>query len=74
MQLDLWELELAVMPWRGVSPRGLTRARLGVIFKPRGEEHERFFADPDQLDLFPEDKPRPLYKGAPLLIPLLEVT
>ncbi len=58
-------------PWDGRSPRSLTKARLGFIFKAEPQKHERFFVDPDQLDLFRETKPRrPLYGGAPSLLPL----
>ncbi len=39
-------------PWEGRSPRGLTRGHMGLIFKPQGAEHERFF-DPEQLELWP---------------------
>ncbi len=52
-QLDLWEASLHALPWRGVSPRVLTRGRLAFIFKPEAQKHERFFVDPDQLLLWP---------------------
>ena len=59
-------------PWGGRSPRALTRARSGFIFKPQGVKDERFFVDPLQLDLFAIDRipPRKLYSGAPLLVDL----
>ncbi len=70
-QLDLWERELSRLPWRGRSPRSLTRAAKRFILKPEAQKHERFFMDPFQYDLFPAvTTRRPLYGGAPSLLPL----
>ena len=49
------QLELGLYvdePWEGRSPRGLTRGHLGIILKPEAAKHERYFVDPDQLDMF----------------------
>ena len=76
-QLDLWEVELAALPWRGVSPRGLTKGA-GVLFLRREpQKHARFFVDPLQTDLFRRREnsvPRTTYGGAPLLLPLKKRT
>ena len=67
-QLDLWQVELDALPWQGRSPRGLTRARLSVIFKPEAQKHERFFVDLDQFDLFRAAITEfPWYRGASCL-------
>ncbi len=64
LQLGLFPGE----PWDGRSPRVLTRARLGVIFKAQAEKDDRFVADPDQTDLWPAAIVAPwFYQGAPLL-------
>ncbi len=70
-QLDLWEGELDALPWRGKSPRGLTRGRKLLFFRREPQKSERFFVDPEQYELFPAAKRRPLgetHLGAPLLI------
>jgi len=70
-QLDLWEDEVAAMPWRGQSPRGLTRAAKALFLSHKAQKDERFFVDPEQMDLFRAAKKRPpQYGGAPLLVPL----
>jgi len=70
-QLDLWESELAVLPWRGQSPRGLTRIAKALFLRREPQKDDRFFVDPDQYDLFRAAKKRPpSYRGAPLLVPL----
>ena len=61
-------------PWAGRCPRVLTRARLGLIFKPRGQE-ARAGSDPTQLLFWPvaskaHEKRGPAKGGAPLLLPL----
>jgi len=67
-QLDLWEVELAALPWQGRSPRGLTKARKVVFLRREPLKDERFFVDPDQIDLFPAAiKGPPRYEGAPSL-------
>jgi len=68
-QLDLWEGEVARLPWRGRSPRDLTRVQIALFLRREPQKNERFFVDPEQLELFPVAKkkaPRK-YRGAPLL-------
>ncbi len=70
------QLELALddvrkrIPWDGQSPRGLTRVSKLLFFKRERQKQERFFADPNQVDLFGAgEQCRPvLYRGAPLLV------
>ncbi len=53
------QLELRLFPgepWEGVSPRGLTRGHLGLIFKPQGVRARAFLYDPNQLELWPTKK------------------
>ncbi len=70
-QYDLWESEMSSIPWRGQSPRALTRVQMTLFFERERQKHERFFVDPNQFDLFRAAIPgRPQYGGAPLLIPL----
>jgi len=68
LELDLFRGE----PWKGLSPRALTRGYLGVIFKARAVESASDFVDPLQLDLFPRRRQRLKYKSrtAPTLLPL----
>ncbi len=49
LELDLFPGE----PWHGRSPRGLTRARLGLIFKPQGVRPRGFSRDHMQLEIWP---------------------
>jgi len=58
-------------PWGGRSPRGLTRVGLGLILQPWAEKSVSEI-DCAQLDMFAMKEASPLYRGAPLLIPLLE--
>ena len=70
-QLDLWEDEVEAMPWRGQSPRALTRTAKALFLSESGKKHERFFVDPNQYDLFlAAIKGRFRYGGAPSLLPL----
>jgi len=70
-QLDLFEAELAALPWRGVSPRVLTRGWNALFLQPEAQKNERFFVDPGQYDLWPSAKRAPrVYRGAPSLLPL----
>jgi len=74
-QLDFWPAEVARLPWEGRSPRSLTLTRFprALFFKRERQEHERFFADPDQIDLFRsgvETLPGIRSLGAPSLLPL----
>jgi len=63
--------ERLVLPWRGQSPRDLTRARKALFLKRERQKDERFFVDPRQFDLFEDArKGPPRYEGAPSLIPL----
>jgi len=66
-QLDLWQRQRDEEPWRGQSPRALTRAYKRFIFKPEAQKDDRFFVDPLQIDLFPvvEKKAPWKYRGAP---------
>ncbi len=63
-------------PWDGQAPRALTRGSRVVFLRRKPQKDERFFVDPDQLDLFRAAKRRPrgIYSGAPLLIPFEEET
>jgi len=74
------QLELHLFPgepWGGYSPRGLTKAAYGFIFKPRGVKSvSDFVRDPYQFVLWPSKKRRPPRRVAPsaqLLIPLPEI-
>ena len=69
------QLELELFPgepWGGRSPRALTSARLRFIFKPEAQEHERFFVDPRQVEIWPagERLVRRTSPSASTLIPL----
>ena len=67
-QLDLWEAELVALPWKGQSPRALTRAANGLFLRQEPPKSMREFVDGDQLDLFDVANQRgPLYEGAPSL-------
>jgi len=73
-QLDLWEDELEWLPWRGRSPRALTRGHLGIIFTARAGGARAELNDPLQGELFEAQahnaKRRASYAGAPCLLPL----
>ena len=70
-QLDLWEDEVARLPWRGKSPRRLTRPNKLVFLRREPQKDDSFFVDPNQLEMFPEAiKELPQYGGAPSLLPL----
>jgi len=70
MQLEL-DLGLVDLPWGGRSPRSLTRSAKALFLKRERQKDDRFFVDPDQLDLFREAKAGPpQYEGAPSLLPL----
>jgi len=69
------QLRLALFtdePWDGQSPRALTRVGLGFILKAEAAPPRGPFHDPEQLELWPVDKPHrergPVYDGAPLLL------
>ncbi len=68
LELDLFPDE----PWGGHSPRALTRARLGLIFKPQGVETRVTFLDPLQVLMFPRRRQRSKEQSrtAPTLLPL----
>ncbi len=68
LELDLFPGE----PWGGRAPRGLTRVRLGLIFKAEAAPPRGAFKHVDQLELFERDRPHRekspfIYEGAPLL-------
>ncbi len=66
--LDLWEAEISRVPWRGQSPRALTRARKALFLSQAAQKDDCFFVDPDQVDLWIATKKAPwIYQGAPLL-------
>ncbi len=70
-QLDLWEADVRAMPWRGRSPRALTRGNKALFLSREAQKHERFFVDPAQSDMFLAAKREPpRYEGAPSLLPL----
>ncbi len=70
-QLDLFEGEVARLPWRGRSPRDLTRVGLGLFLRREPQKDDRFFVDPNQVEMFPVAMRKPPeYQGAPLLRPL----
>ena len=71
-QLDLWQSEVAALPWGGQSPRALTKVGLGLFSRHKPPKDERFFSDPCQLELFSEGVGGPpvRYRGAPLLLSL----
>ena len=67
-QLDLWEREVAVLPWRGQSPRSLTRVQMSLFLRREPQKDDRFFIDPNQVDMWPPAENAPgIYSGAPLL-------
>jgi len=67
-QLDLWQAELDALPWQGQSPRALTKARIAVFLRREPQKDDRFFVDPNQIDLWlPAKKAPRKYRGAPLL-------
>ncbi len=68
-QLDLFEEEIRRLPWRGRSPRELTRGFKALFLGHTPREHERFFASPDQYELELATKKGPRRPaGASLLI------
>jgi len=68
-QLDLWEVELQRLPWRGRSPRVLTRGGKALFLRRKPQKDVRFYAGPEQLDMFhaATRKAPWRYQGAPLL-------
>ena len=67
-QLELPFEEWRREPWAGKSPRALTRGSLALFLRREPQKDERFFVDPDQLELWPvADKAPWKYQGAPLL-------
>ncbi len=70
-QLDLWEAEIGVQPWRGQTPRALTRIGRGLFSRREPLKDDRFLVDENQIALFPVANRRPRrYDGAPLLVEL----
>jgi len=68
LDLELHDVRLRI-PWNGTSPRSLTRAAQALFLKRERQKDERFFVDPEQVDLFRAAiKKAPwVYQGAPLL-------
>ena len=54
-QLDLWEADLRKMPWRGRSPRDLTRSRKALYLNREGQKAMVSMKDPRQLEFWPID-------------------
>ena len=69
IQLSLFEDVLA-LPWYGVAPRSLTRGATELFFRQEPQKHERFFVDPNQVDMFRRRQKRAPSQGASLLVPL----
>ncbi len=70
LQLDLFD-DVVHLPWHGRSPRSLTRCAIALFLRREPQKDDRFFVDPDQLDLWlPAKKAPRRYRGAPLLVPL----
>ncbi len=68
MQLDLWEAEIDALPWRGVSPRGLTRGYLALFLRRKPQKDARFYLGPEQYKFRLVGEKAPWkYQGAPLL-------
>ncbi len=68
VQLDLWEDDVRKMPWRGISPRELTKSRLALFLRREPQKACAIWIDPDQLELaLPVPKAPWVYQGAPLL-------
>ena len=72
LELDLF----AGQPWRGRSPRGLTRVRIALFFRQEPPSHA-VYLDPAQLDFWrrrskatPSKKAPSKQLGAPSLLPL----
>ncbi len=64
----------ASLPWSGRSPRALTRGYKRFILKRKRQKRMVEFENPDQYDLWlPIEEGPPVYRGAPLLLPLKEV-
>jgi len=71
-QLDLWQAELDALPWQGRSPgemaRVLTEERIALFLRREPQKDDRFFVDPNQLEMWPAATKAPwIYQGAPLL-------
>ncbi len=60
------------VPWKGLSPRVLTRSYERFTLKAQAEKSVSDFVDPEQYDLFDTRHNRGLrvYSGAPSLLPL----
>ena len=72
LELDLDDVRVRV-PWEGRSPRGLTRGANLFIFETQGDQKHARSRVSAQLDLFQvTNEGPPVYRGAPLLLPLLE--
>ena len=70
-QLDLWEQELHGQPWRGQSPRALTKGCKVLFLRREPQKDDCFFVGALQLELFRAAiKGSRRYAGAPLLSPL----
>ena len=74
VQLDLFEDVLARLPWRGQSPRALTKGAKGLFLSQEAQKsmRESGSADDGATCSLSPTKRGPGYAGAPLLIPLLE--
>jgi len=74
LSLDDVRLQRVVEPWDGRSPRVLTAAYERFTLKAQAAKKRERFASCGQLELWPtEEEGPPVYRGAPLLLPLKEV-
>ncbi len=55
-------VSLRERPWGGQSPRDLTKGARRLFSGQRGQEHERFFKDSLQLEIFGVDFKGPVFR------------
>jgi len=71
VQLDLFE-DVESLPWYGRAPRTLTRGSIALFLERERQEDARYFADPDQVDMFRRRRKNrsriTSYPGSPLLV------
>ncbi len=67
-QLELPFSEWQREPWGGKAPRSLTRGSKALFLRREPQKDDRFFVDPNQVDMWLPAKKAPWrYRGAPLL-------
>jgi len=70
-QLDLFEAELKELPWRGQSPRALTKAAKSLFLRQEPPKSMSEFVDLAQYEIWPIGQRAPRHsRGAPSLLPL----